>query len=681
MLTNKELDLLDYLSTQNESISVEQLSQEFNLSQRSIRNYMDSIIQELGFDVINLEKGRYIVKNQSTIREYLNRPKILSQSSELKKIMMLYSFVFEGFINLSQISRDLDLSRTTAKMYFDDLVQNLSPFAFRVEAREQKGLFLVCDEDTLRKIQLQTLIHHHNLSLNKQKIVYPWISKPFEVVDDALIEDFLKAVQKTLNTILSDYAYIIMSHYLRIMIYRMVQSQLIESDVSERFLIQTDEFIAIQKHIHKLQSATHLHFSEHEQIKLASHLVGSHYSQSHELKENTWFEHHLLITKLISLFSLYANVNLNQDVHLYTSLMNHLKPTMYRLLHRIKLTGLDYHDIARRYKKEFDITQKVLHELHFFTNTEIDHDEIALLTIHFKAAMMRLNEHTSHLIKVLIVCSHGYGTSMLLEQQITSTYDVEVLSCIPHHFLPHFHPIDEVDVIITTINSLTFPSPIPIIYVHPLLSSNDFKKLDQSFILRRKNQVSLKQLCELVEKHTQHGNLDDFKKDVLRRFPNQIFNDIGKFDTSLFRFLPIENIRIIDDVQSYKEAVTIAGTILVENGFVKSSYVEDIVTSFENYGSYMMLDEGIAIPHARNEANVFATGIALLILKQPIDFLDHQLNVFFAFCSYDHQEHIDALVTISKLVRESDFKEKLASFSTQLDVLNFILKHAHLETQ
>lgn len=101
MLTNKELDLLDYLSTQNESISVEQLSQAFNLSQRSIRNYMDSIIQELGFDVINLEKGRYIVKNQSTIREYLNRPTILSQSSELKKIMMLYSFVFEGFINLS----------------------------------------------------------------------------------------------------------------------------------------------------------------------------------------------------------------------------------------------------------------------------------------------------------------------------------------------------------------------------------------------------------------------------------------------------------------------------------------------------------------------------------------------------------------------------------------------------
>ncbi len=44
--------------------------------------------------------------------------------------------------------------------------------------------------------------------------------------------------------------------------------------------------------------------------------------------------------------------------------------------------------------------------------------------------------------------------------------------------------------------------------------------------------------------------------------------------------------------------------------------------SFENYGSYMIIDDDIAIPHAKNEGTVRKTGITLLILKKPVEFIE-----------------------------------------------------------
>ncbi len=104
---------------------------------------------------------------------------------------------------------------------------------------------------------------------------------------------------------------------------------------------------------------------------------------------------------------------------------------------------------------------------------------------------MRNQSDNHNIKKVIIVCSHGYGTSMLLEQQISSTYEVEVVSCIPLHFLPNIQNSSEIDLVITTIETIEYETDIPIIFVHPILTSDDFKKLDQSFVLQRKNQISL----------------------------------------------------------------------------------------------------------------------------------------------------------------------------------------------
>ncbi len=679
MLTNKELDILDYLSTSEPSVSIAHLSEVFMLSERSIRNYVDNIIKELGYDTIDLKRGMYQIKDNSKIIEYLNNPSILSQSSELKKTMILYRFVFNGYVNLSEMARLLDVSRTTAKIYFEEILEQLSAYQFSVEPLEQKGLFLMADEDTIRIMQLQTLINYLNLSLTKQNLLYPWIKESYEVISETHLHEFLKYIQRELDTVLNEYAYIIVKNYIRIMIQRIKTNKAIGVQLNDYFLLESKEYDAIVHNISFIEKKCQITISKEEQIKLASLIVGSHHSYSNELMENTWFEHNLLITKIISLFSKYAKINLNQDVQLYQSLMNHLKPTMYRMLHNIKLSDINAQEIATRFKNEFAMTKQVLNELNFFTNSEVDQDEIALLTIHFKAALMRNQSDNHNIKKVIIVCSHGYGTSMLLEQQISSTYEVEVVSCIPLHFLPNIQNSSEIDLIITTIETIEYETDIPIIFVHPILTSDDFKKLDQSFVLQRKNQISLKKLLEIVNENANIVDVEPLKEQLLLNFNNQILNDVVNPEFSLLRFLPLENIKIVYEKLDWKKAVQMGGDLLENNHFVKASYVQSMIKSFENYGSYMMIDEGIAIPHARNDNNVLATGISLIVLKHPVEFYENRfLFVFFSFCSLDHQEHLDALVTISNLVRESNFKKNIQTLKNERDILAFILSHANL---
>lgn len=353
--------------------------------------------------------------------------------------------------------------------------------------------------------------------------------------------------------------------------------------------------------------------------------------------------------------------------------MTHLKPTMYRMLHNIKLSEINTLEIVEKFALEFEITQKVLNDLKFFTNQSADQDEIALITLHFKAAINRFEAANNKQVKVLIVCSQGFGTSRLLEQQLNEVYSVDVLECVPSHFLPFYDKLDEVDCVITTIKDLSIHQDIPILYVKPILDSDDFKVLDDSQLVKRKNQLYLSQLIQVINKHATVFDRKQLVDDLLVEFGNTILYDLESPNFNLIRFLPIENILVIEEKIDWQTAISLCGDMLVNNGFVDETYVESMIESFGNYGSYMIIDEGIAIPHTKNENNVFQTGIVLTICKQPVLFNeDVTISSFFAFCSVDHQEHLDALVAISNLIQDTDYKQQTALFKDEWEVVSYI---------
>jgi len=70
-MKNKELEILDFIAQGDDTITLDELCQRFDLNARSIRYYMDFISQELSEAKITLNRGTYSIGNIDKIRAYL----------------------------------------------------------------------------------------------------------------------------------------------------------------------------------------------------------------------------------------------------------------------------------------------------------------------------------------------------------------------------------------------------------------------------------------------------------------------------------------------------------------------------------------------------------------------------------------------------------------------------------
>lgn len=673
MITTKELEVLDYLYKEDGRSSLKDLAVSFGVSERSIRYYMETIINLLPDAQIQLKKGIYEIGNIEFARKFLSSNVPSYYNNDIKKKYILYTVALFESINLTKISDILRISRSSAKLYLEDARSFLAAYHLTLTAHSEKGLLLQGKEENLRKLQLQILLEYNQQSDTAQGILAALIQTFQAGIEQPMLDLFIDIMQQELDSILSDYSHLIIKCYLIIMILRNKANQAIENCDNEDFLSNCSEYAVIKQHAALLDMHFQFSLNHYELLNLTDLFIGSHYSTNSSSKANHWFDHNLLVSKIITLFSKYYNVNLNQDNLLFHSLITHLKPTMYRLLHNIKLSDIHYDDIYAQFPKEYDITKKVLNELNFFTNVNADKDEIALLTLHFKAAINRYYSINPIRMNVLVVCSHGYGTSKLLEQQLLDTYEITIQDCIPYHYLNHYKQMEKIDLIITTIRSFTNYCNIPVLKVNPILQDQDIALLDQYCLIKRNKRIYLSRLLQEIRKSCTIHEEQQLIHHLQAYFGDDLIHDLETDKRSLLHFLPLENIKIGLEVASWREAIRHAGQLLVTNRYVAQSYADDMQTSFENYGSYMVIEDGIAIPHAKNEGNVYKTGLTLLILKHPVAMEDGKsLSVFFSFCSHDNSEHLDALVAISNLIKESSFKERLFTFQSESEVLQFI---------
>ena len=136
-----------------------------------------------------------------------------------------------------------------------------------------------------------------------------------------------------------------------------------------------------------------------------------------------------------------------------------------------------------------------------------------------------------------------------------------------------------------------------------------------------------------------------------------------------------KNVRLHVSARDWEEAVRIGGRILVENGTAKESYVEGIVNSIKEYGPYVVISKGFAIPHTRAEDGSLGIGFSLITLREPVYFdpKDDPVEVMICFSAIDSQTHLDILKMIVTFV-EKGYVEKIAKLDT-IDELNALLQN------
>ncbi|MGL5955577.1 MAG: PTS sugar transporter subunit IIA [Brevinema sp.] len=132
-----------------------------------------------------------------------------------------------------------------------------------------------------------------------------------------------------------------------------------------------------------------------------------------------------------------------------------------------------------------------------------------------------------------------------------------------------------------------------------------------------------------------------------------------------------DNIIQKKSVESWEEAIHIAGAPLIEKKIINPRYLDAIIENVHQNGTYMVLFDYFAIPHARPDQGSLEVGMSFLILEQPVIFLDKAVKYFLLFSSGSNDQHIELIQSLGKILSNEELVlEQLEYAKTTEEILN-----------
>ena len=120
-------------------------------------------------------------------------------------------------------------------------------------------------------------------------------------------------------------------------------------------------------------------------------------------------------------------------------------------------------------------------------------------------------------------------------------------------------------------------------------------------------------------------------------------------------------IQIIDNVKDWQEALRAAAKPLLDAKNIEPRYVDSIIENVKKNGPYIVLTDGVAMPHSRPEEGVIKQGMSLLKIKDGVDFYQTEKKVylFFTLAAKDSNSHQDAIADLADVLGDDDLLNKI----------------------
>ncbi|WP_427041608.1 transcription antiterminator [Fusobacterium sp. SB021] len=679
-LSNRGSSVLKILSMSEGKGNIKSLAKSLELAERTIRYELEKIDDYLlSRNMKPLERtfggNIFFEEYENFTQQAENLPSESMMDTHERRNYIFFKALFKEKINLTKLCEELDISRTTIKNDVKYLREELSKNNISLRAY-QEGLILEGTENDIRREQLKFLKRYSNsmfydtsqIRTKTEKIIEEYIKS----VDFKVIKSFIDNVQKKMNKVISDEAYNIIAVYLIITVLRIKKEKFLEEIGNQNFLADTEEFRCISSFKDILEKEFEIEFCHNEILQITDYFLGSHTYNFEQSYYKNWIEIEILVKKFIAAFNKNIHTDLSKDKILFKEIINHIKPTLYRIKNRIKLENSIYAEVLNSYPNIFYLTKKAIKDIENYLGVEFSDDETAFLAIYFKGAIDRNKFKEKDLKRVLVVCAHGYGTSKLLVQQLNEIYTINVVQTIPRYMLEKTLEEERVDLIISTIN-IENKIDIPVVKVNSVLTQEDIAVLDKYELSRQKKRFFLSEILNIIERNCVIENKEELIEDLNGYFENKLVDDTEQNDLRLSDILTEENILLNQSAETWEEAVIKGGEILLHNGYVSKKYVDSLAENIKKYGSYVVISEGIALPHSKTDNAVLKTGMSLVTLKEPVIFPgDKKVSIILSFSSFDMNEHFTALSDLNELIFGHEFFENIMKARYPKDVIRYI---------
>lgn len=636
MFSKREKQILTLLLDNNFKKELKNFIDYLKVSKRTLQYDIQNInyyLKKENLNEIKLKKDEFIFIKENIQNMLLSKyDKTDLTKDDRIDLIYLYSIFSKNGLNISTLANDIGISRNTLKA---DMNKIQYDFIYN------KGYFLKLDLSTKSNILLK-IISNNNISNFSYNII------DFNLLDN--IKEFVRNVANNIDLKLTDNIYNNIYTYIYCIMEYSTDNDICSFNSSKEYKIIKKIY---QEHFNNINKLN----------KVVDFLIGMSLTPNIE----SWSNESFLLGKLIKQVSLEIEQDLTKDDIFYSFLLSHIKTSIYRLKNGISLNTTPYKDLINKDDELKYILKKALIEMENIFDITFTDLEISLLVFHFRAAIERKNNGNRK--KVILVCGMGYGSSKVLEQNLKENFDIDIVDVLPVHLVKNNKAINKnIDYILTTSDI-----DIPAIKINPLILEDDYKKLISLGIKIKKKKILVDDIVKDIEKD--FGiNKTNLKSYLLDKYPENFYTSNVKY-ANLLKALSKNKVLFLDKVKDYKEAITKTGEILLKNKAIKNEYIDKMISNVEKLGPYIVIENGVAIPHSNENNLVFKTDIALLILKQEVKFnKNKKASVFFSFASKDNKSHIKLLNEFYNLIINKNFLTYLKNISTFEELYNYIEK-------
>ncbi|RMI09516.1 PTS sugar transporter subunit IIA [Cellulomonas triticagri] len=130
----------------------------------------------------------------------------------------------------------------------------------------------------------------------------------------------------------------------------------------------------------------------------------------------------------------------------------------------------------------------------------------------------------------------------------------------------------------------------------------------------------------------------------------------------LTQYLDERTMLFPDRVDGWRDAIEQVAAPLLADGAITREYVDAMLTSIANGGTYIDLGYGIALAHARPESGVVRTGLSALWVRPAVLLNDeeaHPIRLFVCLAAADSSAHLAALAQLGQLLTDEAARDAL----------------------
>lgn len=679
MVKKRYFEIINLVINSNDEITVKDISNLYNITERSIRYDIDELnvfFQEKNNkDIIEINNNRlkilYSENEIEDIVENIKEKEYFLSENERVNILSYEIFLSKNEFILQYFTEKYNLSKTTVRYSLKELNKIISEYGLVIDMNNNRGYKIIGSEINIRKYIIN-ILREYIKNTKEKKIEYDPLKKIIQkFYKKSRIEESKSTINKILDytgKTISDEAFETLQLFLFISVIRNKNGHEIEEDVeNEIFLSKTKEFSKIREILEKIENIKEKDIHYFVDFFLGSYSYNLEYSYF-----LNWILIESLIDQFIKLLSDKLKVNLTEDKILRKELLNHIKPAIYRMKNKFKLTESILSEVKKQYMELFIKTKSSLKIISDFIDLSFDEDEAAFITVMIQRAIMRNNPST--LLKkdpnILIVCGLGYSSSRFLYENINNRFQVNIIDIIPFNQLENYNYLKKADIIISTLDFKL--DGMDVITVNAVMNEKDILKLKNYGLPEKKSKIKLSELLSIIRKVSDETEL---KKQLMRNFGENIYDDMGeKSETgkSFVELLSEKSIKLNVAANNLDEVIEITGQTMIDSGLVKEEYTDELKNQIIQYGKYILVGDKTILPHGQLLKNVRETGFSLITLKKGIDFFGSEIKIVICLASRNKDEHLRAILELNRYLKNPDFENELLNKENSEELTGYL---------